>query len=436
MPLRAPPTRTQAPPARRPLGQQPRKSKVNFQYVPSDPEVLKKRAERKGGNFDSLFLDGFETFTPAEGQNCVRILPPTWEGHDHFSFVIWVHSYIGPDEQSYLCPRKMNGDPCPVCETYEEARRNQEPDEVAKKFKPTDRSIFFLLDRNARGTLANKPLLWNASFTQDRDISGLSRDPQTSAVYGVDDPDFGYDLTFTRIGKGLLTKYSAWNFSRSQSSISRDQQTWDDIMQFIVDNPIPSALQYFDYDHITAALSGVGTNAQEAAGTYDESEQTEETASDQYAEQQYDDGQEEPGEETTQETYEGDQYAEETGEGYAEEEQQPEEPAPPVRNVRGAGRGPTRIAEAQPVRRPPPPQQRAAPPLQQRPPTQRAAPPTQPPARQAAPPPRQAAPQQQRPPARGPAQAARPSSRGAAPQQQRQPTRRPALDEIDDAVPY
>src|ERR1700693_6132381 len=86
-----------------------------FSYTPRDPDKVKERAEQTGSRFDSPFIDRFDTFRPKVGDNLIRILPPTWDDHDHYGFDIWVHSYIGPDNGTYLCLNKMQNKPCPIC---------------------------------------------------------------------------------------------------------------------------------------------------------------------------------------------------------------------------------------------------------------------------------------------------------------------------------
>lgn len=238
---------------KKPLGKQP--SRTGFVYKPSKIEDVRKRAERKGGTFDSMFKRTFDLYAPAEGQNCIRILPPTWDGHDHFGFTIFAHQYIGPDSQSYLCRRKMLGKPCPACDQYEEAKRDRD-EELSKQLAPKERLVYWLLNRMARDDSALSPLLYHVSWLQDKDIVGLQHQAKQAKVLPIDHPDVGYDLSFFRTGKGQHTRYSQWAFDREPSAIAEDQATQDEILQFIMDNPLPTTLNFYSAEHMAKALAG------------------------------------------------------------------------------------------------------------------------------------------------------------------------------------
>lgn len=318
------------PGTRRQLGRQPAQSA--FVYKPAKPEDIQKRAERQGGNFDSIFKQGFDTFTPVEGDNLIRILPGTWEGHDHFGMTAFVHQYIGPDTQSYLCLRKMLNKPCPVCEGQEEAKRERD-DELAKQLSPSERVLYWILNRDARDYAAYTPILYNVSWTADKDITGLCRDSRTTKILYVDHPDEGYDLSFRRVGKQLKTRYSQWAFARDRSPIAEDPNIQDEILTYIVDNPLDSILQYFTYDHIAKSLNGAETEEQETTerahrgrGRDSAPDEEELATEDQYEEQPAAEEYAEEGEEPAEGEYaEEEPWAADTEEAVDPDEEWPEE---------------------------------------------------------------------------------------------------------------
>lgn len=225
-----------------------RGSNKGFSYHKPSAEDVKKRAEQRGGNeFDSIFKPNTKVFKVNDGSNLIRILPPTWPEPKHFGFDIFVHYNVGPDSQTYLCAKEMLGEPCSVCEERARAVKDGD-DDYAKELKPSKRVVVYLVDRDAEkeGVQA-----WAAPWTVDRDLNTLIVDKRSGEVLGIDDPENGYDIDFTRTGKGLTTKYIGLQIARRESDLGDDK--W---LQFAVDNPIPDQLAYFDYDHIAKVFGG------------------------------------------------------------------------------------------------------------------------------------------------------------------------------------
>ena len=54
-----------------------KKKSKKFKYTSRDSSKAKERAEKGGGDFDTLFKDNIITFAPNDGDNLIRPLPPT-----------------------------------------------------------------------------------------------------------------------------------------------------------------------------------------------------------------------------------------------------------------------------------------------------------------------------------------------------------------------
>ena len=236
-----------------------KKTRGRFVYKPREKDAVKKRANQSGGLFDSLFKSQFAVFTPKEGDYRLRMLPPTWNDAQHFGLDIYVHYSIGSDNQSYLCLDKMLGEKCPVCEQRKVAERGGDPD-YAKSLTATKRVLVWCVDRsNEEGG----PQLWSMAWTIDRDLANLSIDKASGELLLIDDPEEGYDIEFTRTGKGLKTKYSGTAVARRSSPLCDEERTADEWLGFVAENPLPDVLQYFDYEHIAAVASGAKKDADE-----------------------------------------------------------------------------------------------------------------------------------------------------------------------------
>lgn len=218
-----------------------------FRYQERSADTYKKRGEQGGGDFDKYLADRIKMFKPGDGDNNIRILPPTWEGAEHFGLDIYVHYGVGPDSQTYLCMHKMQNKPCPICDEREKASKDGDVD-YADKLKPTKRVLVYLIDRNNE---KEGPIVWSMPWTIDRDLCKLVVDKRSGEILPIDNPERGYDIEFERKGKGDRTQYIGLAVARRDSDLGNDK--WIDYIQ---DNPLDSILQFYDYDHIASVFGG------------------------------------------------------------------------------------------------------------------------------------------------------------------------------------
>lgn len=229
-----------------------------FSYKKRTADDVKKRAEQSGGRFDSPFKQGFDVFRPKDGENLIRILPPTWDDHDHYGLDVWMHRFIGADNSNYLCANKMLGKHCPACDEAKAAKDAGEDDE-AKSLQPQKRTLVWIIDRDDE---SNTPQIWDMSWAQDRDIAALCHIKRTGKVLLIDHPEDGYDLTVKKVGKGLKTRYT-FIVDRESSPIHDEQKEQDKILEFITENPLTDVLRYDTAAHIEKQLSGTAPSKDE-----------------------------------------------------------------------------------------------------------------------------------------------------------------------------
>lgn len=232
-----------------------------FVYTPRDTSAVQKRATQQGGMYDTFFDSRFTKFKADAGYNCIRILPPGWEGADHFGYDYFLHSNVGPDNSQYLCLDKMadlanskglEGGRCPICEERRRLEREGEIEE-ANQMKASRRVGVWVIDRNNE---RDGPKFYDMSWTMDKDIASLQINKRTGEAILIDDPEEGYDFEFQREGTGLNTRYIGKQIARQQSPISDDRKQQDAWLEFISDHPIPDALNFYDYEYIAKVFSG------------------------------------------------------------------------------------------------------------------------------------------------------------------------------------
>lgn len=235
--------------------------RAGFMYKPRTADQIKGRAQRKSGLYDSIFKQGFDSYRPKQGDNLIRYLPPTWDDADHYGYTAFVHRNVGPDNSTYLCPRKMLNKPCPICEASKEAKDAGEAEEAAA-LNTAERIISWIIDRDADDP--EKPLLYDTSWTQDRDIVSLCVNERSGEILMIDHPDKGYDVTIKRTGTGMRTKYYGYAIARDDSPVHDSEKAQDEILEYVKDNPIPDVLNYYDYDYLKGVLSGTVAAKDEA----------------------------------------------------------------------------------------------------------------------------------------------------------------------------
>ena len=224
-----------------------------FKYQDRTADQTKKRATQQGGMYDQPFKPEFKVFSPKEGRHRVRILPPTWDNPEHYGIDVWMVSNIGPDNQTYLSLSKMKGVPDPITEEYDRARREGDDEEYIASLKPYRRVLVWVIDRDNPD---EGPMLWSMPWSIDKDVAALSIDDDTREVLTLDHPDDGYDIEFTKEGKGLQTKYVGLKIARKSTPLSDDEAEAERWLEIITQNPLPETLVYFDYEHIKKTFEG------------------------------------------------------------------------------------------------------------------------------------------------------------------------------------
>jgi hypothetical protein len=224
-------------------------SRSGFNYRPRSAETAAARVSKyQTGNKEGYLPPNVDTFTPKEGDNWIRILPPTWDEADHYALDMWVHYEVGPDNNTYLCLEKMKGEFCPLCAAKREADAHGEKD-YARALECGHRLGAWVIDRENE---SKGPLLWFYSKMIDQDLLLQARDRRSGEVLPIDHPEEGYDVEFNRKGKGMTTKYSGVRLARQPSAV---KPAW---LDFVAQNPIPNILVYHSAERISEVFTGAG----------------------------------------------------------------------------------------------------------------------------------------------------------------------------------
>lgn len=230
-----------------------------FKYRGKDRKVedVVRRSKQAGGGYDNYTSPDVSNFKIPEGDNQIRILPPSWlddeeavkKFGDSWDCGIYVHTNVGPDKNSYLCLDKMKGERCPVCE----ARADAADEEEDRQLRPQWRALCYVIDRDDEKA---GPQLMNMGVKLFREINARGVDKKGGGLILLDDPEEGFDVFFHRDGTGLKTTYTQVEVDRDPSPVHDKEATQDRWLKFIEDNPIPDTLVFFPPEHIEKVLHG------------------------------------------------------------------------------------------------------------------------------------------------------------------------------------
>lgn len=235
-----------------------------FKYERRSAKKWKERADQSGYSRRSMFVEDVEVFRPKDGDNLLRILPPTFEEAEHYGFEIFVHYQIGPDNDAFLDLSKMQDEADPIVEERNRAMKDNDKD-YGDKLQSRKRVLCYVIDRDEE----DKGLqVWAMPWTLDADITTLAVDKRTGEVLDIDDPDDGYDIEFTKKGKGINTQYVGVAIARRSSSLDADEA-----LEEAIERPLPECLKYYEYDEIQKVFDAGG-------GAYDDDDEDDEDEDD------------------------------------------------------------------------------------------------------------------------------------------------------------
>jgi hypothetical protein len=227
-----------------------------FDYKPPTYDEAKALSERKGRGFDGLFVENTKFFKAKDGDNEIRILPPTWEGARHYSFEVKLHRDIGADKQTYLC-LDQDGSPepgrCPICAERRLLSQQRASQKELDELRAQSSNVIYLIDRNKKD---EGPMVWMISGRTDNEILAQSLIKRTQQYLPIAHPIDGYDVEFNRTGTGRGTKYQGFKVARTESPVTDDPDQLEEWMEFIETHPIPEILRFYEADRIRVVFRG------------------------------------------------------------------------------------------------------------------------------------------------------------------------------------
>lgn len=234
-----------------------------FKYEPIPDEAMHK-ATQSGGDFDSYLTDLVKFQKVDEGEHTFRIIPRTWGSKVwgvNWFVEGWLHRDIGPDMSAYLCPLKIKGNPCPICEAISEMDSDRDDKEI-DKIKARRNYYAYIVDRKAPKEGIK---VWRFGVKLRRNLTLRCQDKQTGAWLQITDPNEGYDISFRREGSGLNTEYVGEDVARNPSPLSEKDTQQEAWLNFAADNPLPDQFVIQDYEYLDRIFRGKRGSKQDRA---------------------------------------------------------------------------------------------------------------------------------------------------------------------------
>jgi hypothetical protein len=218
-----------------------------YQYQERSQESIRRRAERTG-DWNRFTKPQHLIFKPKDGENCIRILPPTWDRAEHYGLTVCVHYRVGPDGASVLCSRRMQNRRCPICDAALQIEKEGGDPEEAAALRPREATLVWLIDRAEED---KGPQLWAMPVTKvDQEIIKHSQNRQTKQYYVIDHPTDGFDIYFDKSGKDIMTQYTGVSLANSSTPVD---PLWLELIQEV---PLPETLLWRSYEEVKALYDG------------------------------------------------------------------------------------------------------------------------------------------------------------------------------------
>lgn len=87
--------------------------------------------------------------------------PAADEGEAHFERTYYVHRSVGANNDSFVCPAKTFGKPCPICEYRAKLTKEGGDEDTIKSLAPKDRQLWAVWDH---ADPDKGPKIWDVSF--------------------------------------------------------------------------------------------------------------------------------------------------------------------------------------------------------------------------------------------------------------------------------
>lgn len=212
--------------------------------------MLKKQTELSEGTSDYKF-DKLK-----DGKNVRRILPPKGDRTMFYSEG-YLHFGLGPEGKDTATCLSTFGEKCPICEYLESIKnsKNAEDKEFFQRARRVKRIYLNVLNRDSTSE-EETPVVLPVGNMVLKQVVDIICDPD----YGdITDFNEGRDITITRSGKGMNTKYSV--IAKPKETLASESFTEEELDKELPD--LDSLFVKKSYDDLKKLLEGAEDEEEE-----------------------------------------------------------------------------------------------------------------------------------------------------------------------------
>jgi gp32-like DNA binding protein len=218
-------------------------------FKPLNTDRVKASATRSNSKFDSMYKSNAKVLKLKNGVNTLRVVRGS--DNDYWGETVWVHSYVGAKESTYLCPKKMGkSKTCPICNAADDAAAAGDKDE-ASKLSARERTIAYVINRDDEKEGLQ---IWDQSFSGAQKLDAICTTKR--GFLDISNPETGFDISVMRHGQGLNTRYTGEQVDRESSPLSEDARQQDAWIDEVDKAPLTSLLKYYPEEYLNDILTG------------------------------------------------------------------------------------------------------------------------------------------------------------------------------------
>ena len=229
----------------------------------SRKDAMKQFEENTGGNRGAGFFDfvdvavlgelGFQEYKSTFGDNFIDILDPN-KGEGFFWKEVFIHSNVGKERRTFVCPNKMFNEPCPMCEEiqriYDRGEKNEGTKKLLSKLYAKPRYLLFVIDTSSEDSIASGVKWYDAPPIVISSITAACKNKRTGEHTDPTHPTNGKGISFEKVKTGSENYDVKYQGFALETRVPI-QDSWKDLPSF------DEFLLHSTYKEIDTHYSGV-----------------------------------------------------------------------------------------------------------------------------------------------------------------------------------
>lgn len=208
-------------------------------------------------------------YKPKKGTNRIDILPFIVSAENHpqklkigaedYVLDIWVHGWVGPSDDSFVCLKRTYGKPCPICEEMSRLLQEENPNKKQiDSLKPKRRCYYNVIDLEDTVSTEKIKLFEVSQFLFEKELLEEAETAEDEVVY-FSDLEEGRSIRFRAseekmdTGKGFL-KYKSFSFERRKKTYK--ESIFDQVF------PLDALLIMPSYEEVKNSFFGIDENGE------------------------------------------------------------------------------------------------------------------------------------------------------------------------------